>query len=571
MNILYNFKTHRKLLILNILLIINLVWISYAAILNMGKINGLVQSLYQRDLLGISLVKQVEVEIVQLDAGLMNLLDRSARGQTVGAGEVEAAIQEGQGAILKHLEELRPRLSGEEVAKLDAVKSAVEEATRLARVVFSYQMAGQSEALAQAHEQFRTAIDKAVSLVAELAQAKEKGGEAAYRQSEQSFSATVRGQIYIILIGVLINFFAALYISNIIVRPMNQLMGAIDQVAAGDLTQVVDIQAKDEIGMMARSFNRALQSMRNLIGQVGKTAEQVATSSQELAAISGEAGKSTQQVAATVEQLARGAEEQAKSASQAGEAANQMSNLIKEVTASLQAMVADSKKAAELASAGRQAVQKAIEQMESIRATVDSSAEAVKGLGERSREIGQIVDVITGIADQTNLLALNAAIEAARAGEQGRGFAVVAEEVRKLAEQSRQAAEKIASLIHEIQAETGKAVESMEAGTHEVAAGTEVIDGTGRSFAEIAEAVETMVRQINAISEAARQMEESSKQVVKAVENIANITEESAASAEEVSASAEEQTASVEEVAASADALAKLAQELQHEVSKFKI
>jgi methyl-accepting chemotaxis protein len=261
-------------------------------------------------------------------------------------------------------------------------------------------------------------------------------------------------------------------------------------VAQGDLTQTADVHSRDEAGAAAKALNSAIENLRGLILQVSRTAEQVATSSEQLAASAGETGKTTSQVASTIEQLAKGTEEQSKSAALADETTGQMMGLLQSVTERLEAMVSDSNRASELATVGRQSVDKSVDQMNSISGTVSSSAQVVKGLGERSREIGQIVDVITGIADQTNLLALNAAIEAARAGEQGRGFAVVAEEVRKLAEQSRQAAERIAGLIREIQVETGKAVSSMEAGTKEVAAGTAVIDETGRAFLQIAEAVE---------------------------------------------------------------------------------
>ncbi|MGO4119067.1 methyl-accepting chemotaxis protein, partial [Rhizobium ruizarguesonis] len=124
--------------------------------------------------------------------------------------------------------------------------------------------------------------------------------------------------------------------------------------------------------------------------------------------------------------------------------------------------VADiSLQASELAQAGNQSVQTTSSQMNAIHSTMNELAHVVKGLGERSTEIGQIIEVITDIADRTNLLALNAAIEASRAGESGRGFAVVAAEVRKLAEQSQASAEQIALLIQAIQQETAKAVSTM--------------------------------------------------------------------------------------------------------------
>lgn len=181
--------------------------------------------------------------------------------------------------------------------------------------------------------------------------------------------------------------------------------------------------------------------------------------------------------------------------------------------------------------------------IEQIREVSVQTGEAVTHLGEQSKEIGQIVDVIKGIADQTNLLALNAAIEAARAGEQGRGFAVVAEEVRKLAEQSSISAAQIATLIGNIQRETERAVEVMEKGKLEVAAGLEAVNLAGNSFRTIVVEVNTVVEQIKQVTVATQQMAIGSSQVVKSVESIGVISEQTAASTQEVSAASEEQAA----------------------------
>ena len=156
--------------------------------------------------------------------------------------------------------------------------------------------------------------------------------------------------------------------------------------------------------------------------------------------------------------------------------------------------------------------------------SVSSSAQVVAKLGERSKEIGQIVDAISGIAGQTNLLALNAAIEAARAGEQGRGFAVVAEEVRKLAEQSQEAAKQIANLISEIQTETDSAVVAMDDGTREVKIGTEVVNTAGQAFKEIVSLIAEVSSQIREISAAIQQMASGSQQIVASVRNIDSIS-----------------------------------------------
>ena len=195
----------------------------------------------------------------------------------------------------------------------------------------------------------------------------------------------------------------------------------------------------------------------------------------------------------------------------------------------------------------------------------------VTELGERSKEIGQIVDTITGIAGQTNLLALNAAIEAARAGEQGRGFAVVAEEVRKLAEQSAVAAKQIAAMIGEIQQDTVRAVAAMEDGTREVKTGTAVVNNAGESFAQIAALVEKVSTQVGQIAVAIEKMAGNSSHVVAAMREIDQVSKHTAAETQTISAATEEQSASMEEMAASSQRLAQMAISLENAVKQFQI
>ncbi|BBB91449.1 MAG TPA: methyl-accepting chemotaxis protein [Methylomusa anaerophila] len=373
--------------------------------------------------------------------------------------------------------------------------------------------------------------------------------------------------VVLLVAAVLIAWFA-----RRIARPIQTMEAAASQIAGGNIRQVkLDVNSNDEIGRLGRSFEQMAGNLRDIIKQIHTDAEQVAAASEELTASSEQSAQAANQIATSITGVANGANEQLVVANEATAVVDQMSASIQHVAANTNQVAVQSSQAAEKAKEGGHAVEKAVSQMVQIEDTVNTSAKVVAKLGERSKEIGQIVDTIAGIAGQTNLLALNAAIEAARAGEQGRGFAVVAEEVRKLAEQSQEAAKKIAELIGEIQGDTAKAVAAMDDGTREVKTGAEVVNAAGVAFREIVELVSQVSAQVREISAAIQQMASGSQQIVDSVKKIDAFSRSSAGEAQSVSAATEEQLASMEEIAGSSEALAKLAQELQATVAKFRV
>lgn len=354
-------------------------------------------------------------------------------------------------------------------------------------------------------------------------------------------------------------------------RPLDQLVQDADQIAKGDLSLKVKVTANDEIGRLAGSFNGMAENLRSVIAQVLQLAEYVAASAQQLTANAEQSANATQEVAQAINEVSSGTHQQVNQIADTGTMVEQVAEGAQQVTINANSATVTSGRAANTAQNGQKSVEEAIKQMLTLEATIANSAQVVAMLGERSNEIGQIVDTIAGIAGQTNLLALNAAIEAARAGEQGRGFAVVAEEVRKLAEQSQMAAKQIALLIQEIQSETNRAVQAMEAGTSEVKLGTKVVNHTGEAFSEIVQLINQVADQVKDIFNASQQMAGKSKQVVHLVSNIDAISKANSNQAQNVSAATEEQAASMIEIAQSSEDLAQRAQELRNLVGKFKI
>lgn len=366
--------------------------------------------------------------------------------------------------------------------------------------------------------------------------------------------------------------FCALLIARHIVRPIHEVLEHVQEVSAGNLAvKPIKITSGDEIGELSGAINTMTDSLRKLIRQVEDAGEHINASSEELTAGAERAAEAANQIAASITTVAEGSDRQAEAIADTDSIVVQLSAGIQQVAANAGAVSGQAAQSVDAAQEGRKSVDQAICQMRTIEATVTESAGVVTRLGERSHEIGQIVAAITGIAEQTNLLALNAAIEAARAGEQGRGFAVVADEVRKLAEQSGEAAKQIAQMIAEIQGETDRAVQAMNNGAAEVKHGTAAVDAAGKSFADIFGAIHEISEQMREVSTVMEEMAKGSEQIVSSMQDIDKLSKESASQAQNVAAATQEQSATTQEIAAASEALAKLAEELSHSVHMFRV
>lgn len=377
--------------------------------------------------------------------------------------------------------------------------------------------------------------------------------------------------LVVVILAVVAAGLTAFYIARNITRPLQNLVTVSRAVAQGDLTQSVAVGGISEVRNLAVAFEQMTGALRQIIIQTRNTADSVAAAAEELAASSGEVGKASEEVAIAIQQVSEGATRQVALSGNSTVAITGMVTNTSQTTAAAQAVALASSKSEQAAEWGKGQIHDAVDRIEQIRQQVDQAAAMIYALGDKSRQIGQIVDLITNIAGQTNLLALNAAIEAARAGEQGRGFAVVAEEVRKLAEQSQDAAKEIAAIIGAIQQETAVAVNAMDSGSKEVAAGVQVVQSSGTAFQQIFDAIKNMHVQVEAIVSLAERQQTASDEVDQAVHGIADAARINAASAEQVAAASEEQNAAVQEIAASAASLAKAAGDLQEAVVKFHV
>ncbi|HSV31817.1 MAG TPA: methyl-accepting chemotaxis protein, partial [Atribacteraceae bacterium] len=430
----------------------------------------------------------------------------------------------------------------------------------------------------------------------------------------------------VLAIGILIAYFVGISLS----RPIRSATEKAVLLGEGDLTIEVPatlLKRNDELGSLGHALKKMAAKWLEVIQNTINTSSTLAASSQELASSVEEVSKATQEVAQTISQIAEGSTQQSQELDQVNRQAEEIaakaatvnqttarnltllkemraglgegSRSLGEIEAAMQATMTEGEHSRKEAHKGQEVLFTLTGNIHSIAEVAGEVSRAVETLDTRSQEIGKIVEMITGIAEQTNLLALNAAIEAARAGEAGRGFAVVAEEVRKLAEESAQAAQQIARLIAQIREDTQQAVASMDKAAKKVESGVTQSDEVTRSFQTILTAVESSIqslrslagtfektrknqaRSLNQAEEVGtlsednaglvKDMTERIQAITASLGSITSVSEENAAGSEEVSASTEEQSASLEEITSASESLAKLAQELQGMVGHFKV
>jgi len=390
--------------------------------------------------------------------------------------------------------------------------------------------------------------------------------------SKSKLDAQVMGFVWrtsLMTLGVVIVLCALIFtLMRRALKPLDGMARVIEAIAQGDLSRDVDAHGKDEIGRIGGSLRTMSLNLREIVGRVrgvsrglsaeadqlavsatqmrnaadGQAAavEETSSAMEEMAASITQVAGNSHALAASVEETSSSIEEMTASIRQVAGHADTLSAAVSQTSASIEEMAAsvsqvagnvkeashEAEKAAEVAHAGRQAVDRTIAGMGRISTVMSDVVTVISGLGKSSEEIGEIIAVIDDIAEQTNLLALNAAIEAARAGEHGRGFAVVADEVRKLAERSAKATGEIATLIKGIQRETEQAVSSTREGSVAIEEGAQLARSAGESLETIVGSVDRVSLQMIQIAQAADEQSRAAAQITQAVDSMNRLTQE---------------------------------------------
>jgi methyl-accepting chemotaxis protein len=344
--------------------------------------------------------------------------------------------------------------------------------------------------------------------------------------------------------------------------PLVELTESAQAIAAGDFSRDIDVKAKGDMAKLVDSFKIMKFNLQKITAELRTASGVLKESSSVLADTVSQMTQSTQHVSNSVMQASKATQEQSDKINEMVKMLSEQTKAIYDVVQSSQNAASASSNASEVAQNGSKSAQHSLEKMSSLLKNVEETADSMTQLSKKSKEISQIVAIITNIAHQTNLLSLNAAIEAARAGEQGRGFAVVADEVRKLAEGSRKAASQIQQLIELVESDIEETTQKMEHTMTDANESARTISDSLKSLEDIAATIQETAAMVQEISASTEEQKALTENIAKSLDEVAVIAKQTSSSSEGVSVSTEELAAGMEELTASAHELADVASKL---------
>lgn len=398
-----------------------------------------------------------------------------------------------------------------------------------------------------------------------------EGTEEAVAASNDMYGRVITVSIISLLVVLTLGAVIILRLTGSIKFSVQEILRVSGMVADGDVSRQIQLDTSDEFGEIARYFNVMMQKVNAMVRQIQSISHQVAAAAEELTASSDQSAESTKSIAASVGEVAASAAQQTKQMVDADAAVQSFAESVAKLSEALDSVIGNIEDTVKKAQEGNTLASGTVKEMNDVADAVVSSSERVEKLGDRSKEIGNIVELISSIAGQTTLLALNAAIEAARAGEHGRGFAVVAQEIGKLAAESQEAAQKIGEIITGIQAETDGAVKAMRDGAHAAEAGKEHLTATGESFGGILAMINQVQESAHVIKQTIQTLEVPMMNMIDITDAVNREAQTVSDKAQTVSSATEQQSTGVAEIAACSRALSEHAQNLQDTALKFKV
>ncbi len=558
------YSISKKLWLSFLVSIVLMILVSVIGSFALSSVNNKYENILDRDVERI--VHAKNLEIAQKDLAT-RVLEFVAINKATAKQEIEKEIEKGSIAARGLIELSEDTASLELLEDLKVKTEALFESNNL---VMDLKTKGQDMSAAQLTSmQLNSEV---LTIIANLIEVQEQNIANTRAEIEKFHKGAFISMVGLTILATILALVLSNYLSRHISKPVGEVTTALEEVAQGNLTiQPLHIKNNDELGLMGTSFNKMLDDLRSIVSNVSDSSMQVAANAEELSASSQESLASSQMVAKSAEDQLVTSSEQSSFMNASIVSMEELRTSVDQISGDNAQMLHATNDVKTLIDQGATSIQNVVDQMETIHETFTNTTTMMREMEQHSNNIQHITGLITDIADQTNLLALNAAIEAARAGEHGKGFAVVAEEVRKLAEQSKNSATEIEGMVQQIQQTSNEATKTIVTG------GTKVTDGmdkTGESlqvFKNIEAGVSEVVYRVESVSAAVEEIQAMTGSVTDSVKHVQELAAQTADTASDTSAATEQQLASTEEISHNAQALSELAERLQQDVTHFKL
>ncbi|MGM8211419.1 methyl-accepting chemotaxis protein [Virgibacillus sp. W0430] len=382
-------------------------------------------------------------------------------------------------------------------------------------------------------------------------------------------------QLYIIVVlvlGIIWSGILAFIAARIITKPLQELEVAATNAAEGDLRQTINIpKSDDEIRSLSIAFDSMLKNITNIVHNIETNFEHTNKNVIQMKKVANEAAQHSEMISSSSDDISKGAVSSAEAIQETAEAVEEATNLAEEVQMKADQSKQKSNEMLKTLNKSKDVVNSLVEGIQTLATEQEASLKDVEHLKQNAQQVESIITMVGEIAEQTNLLALNASIEAARAGEHGRGFAVVAEEIRKLADQSAQAVQRISDLIVSIQNGVSLVVKQINDNVDHANKEAESGANTNNAIEQMSGSVNDVAAEVDTITTLVTKQLQSIQATVKQSQEVAAIAEETSAASEEVNAAVQEQSSTIEEVDALAKQLEEQAQNLKKQINQFKM